>query len=61
MEEHDIPACVLSSSALANNATGQEARDIVRRTNEFLAEMSPSTLIASEQSRRCLVWTQTAR
>ena len=39
MEEHDIPACVLSSSASANNATGQEARDIVRRTNEFLAEI----------------------
>jgi predicted TIM-barrel fold metal-dependent hydrolase len=39
MEEHDISACVLSSPASANNATGQEARDIARRTNEVLAEI----------------------
>jgi predicted TIM-barrel fold metal-dependent hydrolase len=39
MEEHDISACVLSAPASANNATGQEARDIARRTNEVLAEI----------------------
>src|SRR4030088_757881 len=39
MEEHDISACVLSAPAAANNATGQEARDIARRTNEVLAEI----------------------
>jgi predicted TIM-barrel fold metal-dependent hydrolase len=39
MEEHDISACVLSSPASANSATGQEARDIARRTNEVLAEI----------------------
>ena len=39
MEEYDISACVLSAPAAANNATGQEARDIARRTNEFLAEI----------------------
>ena len=39
MEEHDISACVLSSPASANNATGQEARDIARRTNEVLADI----------------------
>jgi hypothetical protein len=39
MEEHDIAACVLSAPAAANDATGQEARDIARRTNEFLAEI----------------------
>ena len=37
MEKHGIAACVLSSPASANSATGQEARDIARRTNEFLA------------------------
>src|SRR5258707_10505033 len=39
MQEHDISACVLSSPAAANDATGQEARDIARRTNEVLAEI----------------------
>jgi predicted TIM-barrel fold metal-dependent hydrolase len=39
MEEHDISACVLSSPASANNATGQEARDIARRANEVLADI----------------------
>ena len=39
MEEHDISACVLSSPASVNNATGQEARDIARRTNEVLADI----------------------
>src|SRR5712671_4485031 len=39
MEEYDIAACVLSAPAAANDATGQEARDIARRTNEFLAEI----------------------
>jgi predicted TIM-barrel fold metal-dependent hydrolase len=39
MEEYDISACVLSAPAAANNATGQEARDIARRTNELLAEI----------------------
>jgi 6-methylsalicylate decarboxylase len=39
MEEYDIAACVLSSPAAANDATGQEARDIARRTNEVLAEI----------------------
>ncbi len=39
MEEHDISACVLSAPAAANNATGQEARDIAKRTNEVLAEI----------------------
>ena len=39
MEEHDISACVLSAPASANNATGREARDIARRTNEVLADI----------------------
>jgi predicted TIM-barrel fold metal-dependent hydrolase len=39
MEEHDISACVLSAPASANRATGQETRDIARRTNEVLAEI----------------------
>jgi predicted TIM-barrel fold metal-dependent hydrolase len=39
MEEHGISACVLSAPASANNATGQEARDIARRINEVLAEI----------------------
>src|SRR6266478_3974481 len=39
MEEHDISACVLSAPAAANDATGREARDIARRTNEVLAEI----------------------
>ena len=39
MEEHDISTCVLSPPASGNNATGQEARDIARRTNEVLAEI----------------------
>ena len=39
MEEYDISACVLSAPASANNATGQEARDIARRTSEVLAEI----------------------
>ncbi len=39
MDEHDISACVLSAPSLANNATGQEARDIARRANEVLAEI----------------------
>jgi len=39
MEQYDIAACVLSTPAAANDATGQEARDIARRTNEFLAEI----------------------
>ena len=39
MEEHDIAACVLSAPAAANDATGQEARDIARRTNEILADI----------------------
>jgi 6-methylsalicylate decarboxylase len=39
MEEHDISACVLSAPASANNATGQEARDVARRSNEVLAEI----------------------
>ena len=38
MEEHGVSACVLSSPASANDATGHEARDIARRTNELLAE-----------------------
>ena len=38
MEDHGISACVLSSPASANDATGHEARDIARRTNELLAE-----------------------
>ncbi len=61
MEEHDISACVLSAPAAANDATGQEARNIARRANEILATSSPGTLSASEQSRRCLAWIQTAR
>src|SRR5258708_12501635 len=36
MEEYGITACVLSSPASANDATGQKARDIARRTNETL-------------------------
>ena len=39
MEEHDISTCVLSPPASGNNATGQETRDIARRTNEVLAEI----------------------
>lgn len=39
MEEHDISACVLSAPAAANNASGQEARDIARRSNEVLTEI----------------------
>ncbi len=39
MQEHDIAACVLSVPGAANNATGQEARDIARRVNEALAEI----------------------
>jgi len=39
MEEYDITACMLSAPAAANDATGQEARDIARRTNELLAEI----------------------
>jgi 6-methylsalicylate decarboxylase len=39
MEENSITACVLSSPASANDATGQEARDIARRTNGVLAEI----------------------
>src|SRR6266436_5299639 len=39
MEEHDISACVLSAPASANDATGQEARDIARGTNEVLADI----------------------
>src|SRR5439155_26707144 len=39
MEEHDIAACVLSAPAAANDATGQQARDIARRTNELLADI----------------------
>jgi predicted TIM-barrel fold metal-dependent hydrolase len=39
MEENGITACVLSSPASANDATGQKARDIARRTNEVLAEI----------------------
>jgi 4-alpha-glucanotransferase len=52
MEEHDISACVLSAPASTNNATGQEARDIARRTNEVVAEIISKhpNLIASEQS-----------
>src|SRR5882757_3187978 len=47
MEEYDISACVLSSPAAANDATGQEARDIARRTNEVLAE------IVAKHPKRC--------
>jgi 6-methylsalicylate decarboxylase len=39
MDGYDISACVLSAPASANDATGQEARDITRRTNEALAEI----------------------
>jgi aminocarboxymuconate-semialdehyde decarboxylase len=39
MEENGITACVLSSPASANDATGQKARDIAMRTNEGLAEI----------------------
>src|SRR3984893_5084227 len=39
MEEHDISACVLSAPGSANNAIGQDARDIARRTNEVFAEI----------------------
>lgn len=39
MEQYDIAACVLSVPVSANNATGQEGRDIARRTNEALAEI----------------------
>src|SRR5260370_32808075 len=39
MEEYGISACVLSSPAAANDATGQQARDIARRTNEVLAKI----------------------
>jgi hypothetical protein len=39
MEEHDISACALSAPASANNATGQEAGDIARRTHAVLAEI----------------------
>jgi hypothetical protein len=39
MEEHDISAYGLSAPASAKNATGQEARDIARRSNEVLAEI----------------------
>src|SRR5260370_9800144 len=39
MEEYGITACVLSSPASANDATGQKARDIARRTNQTLAEL----------------------
>ena len=40
MEEHDISTCVLSAPASGNNATGQEARDIARRTNEVGIRMA---------------------
>src|ERR1700681_1363151 len=39
MDEHDISACVLSDPDSANQATGQEARDIARRVNETLADI----------------------
>jgi hypothetical protein len=39
MEEPDISAYGLSAPASAKNATGQEARDIARRSNEVLAEI----------------------
>src|ERR1700679_3595311 len=39
MEKYGISACVLSAAASANNATGQEARDLARRTNELFAEV----------------------
>ena len=39
MEKYGISACVLSAGASANNATGQEARDLARRTNELFAEV----------------------
>jgi 6-methylsalicylate decarboxylase len=39
MDELDISASVLSVPQSANNATGQEARDIARRTNEVLADI----------------------
>ena len=39
MEQYDIAACVLSTPAAANDATGQAARDIARRTNEVLADV----------------------
>jgi 6-methylsalicylate decarboxylase len=39
MDEFGITACVLSSPSSTNNATGQKARDIARRTNEFHAEI----------------------
>ncbi len=55
MEEHDISTCVLSAAASANNATGQEARDIARRTNEVLAE------IISKQPREGTISRELAR
>src|SRR3979409_2042610 len=39
MEAHDIAACVLSDPDSANQATGQEARDIARRVKEPLADI----------------------
>jgi hypothetical protein len=39
MDEYGIAACVLSAPASVNNAIGQEARDLARRTNEIFAEV----------------------
>jgi len=39
MDEYGISVCILSSLISADNATGQKARDIVRRANETLAEI----------------------
>src|ERR1700750_1213351 len=39
MDQHDISACVLSDPEAANQARGQEARDISRRVNETLADI----------------------
>jgi hypothetical protein len=54
MEEHDISACALSAPASANNATGREARDIARRTNEVLAEIISKPRRAGTISREKL-------
>src|SRR5882757_9419527 len=39
MDEFGIAASVLSPPSSTNNVTGQVARDIARRTNEFHAEV----------------------
>jgi hypothetical protein len=54
LEEHDISACALSAPASSNTATGHEARDIARRTNEVLAEITSKHRRAGTISREKL-------